>query len=275
MPLAPRRDRPLIARHLVLQDVGGPGQGKLKAARVLVIGAGGLGAPLIQYLAAAGVGTIGIVDDDAGGSRQPPAPGDPRHAGHRPPQGGERGGRGGRASTRTWRSSPTARGSRPRTPARWSQPSTSSPTARTISPRAMRSRTPASTRSAPLVTGRARPVRRHADHDPRPRDRARRDAQPHLSLPLSRCSAARRDPHVRRGGRSRRTRGRDGLDDGDGGRARDPVGFGEGLVGRLLMVDARAMRFETLRYRWDHGNPLSGTPTLADRSAREENERIP
>ena len=53
------------ARHLVLRDVGGPGQAKLKAARVLVIGAGGLGAPLIQYLAAAGVGTIGIVDDDA------------------------------------------------------------------------------------------------------------------------------------------------------------------------------------------------------------------
>jgi adenylyltransferase/sulfurtransferase len=53
------------ARHIVLRDVGGPGQAKLKAARVLVIGAGGLGAPLIQYLAAAGVGTIGIVDDDA------------------------------------------------------------------------------------------------------------------------------------------------------------------------------------------------------------------
>ena len=53
------------ARHLVLAEVGGPGQQKLKAARVLVIGAGGLGAPVIQYLAAAGVGTIGIVDDDA------------------------------------------------------------------------------------------------------------------------------------------------------------------------------------------------------------------
>ena len=52
------------ARHLVLAEVGGPGQQKLKAARVLVIGAGGLGAPVIQYLAAAGVGTIGIVDDD-------------------------------------------------------------------------------------------------------------------------------------------------------------------------------------------------------------------
>jgi molybdopterin-synthase adenylyltransferase len=52
------------ARHLVLPEIGGPGQAKLKAARVLVIGAGGLGAPLIQYLAAAGIGTIGVVDDD-------------------------------------------------------------------------------------------------------------------------------------------------------------------------------------------------------------------
>ncbi|MEH3118502.1 MAG: molybdopterin-synthase adenylyltransferase MoeB [Methylorubrum populi] len=52
------------ARHLVLREVGGPGQARLKAGRVLVIGAGGLGAPLIQYLAAAGIGTIGIVDDD-------------------------------------------------------------------------------------------------------------------------------------------------------------------------------------------------------------------
>jgi molybdopterin/thiamine biosynthesis adenylyltransferase len=52
------------ARHIVLREVGGPGQQKLKKARVLAIGAGGLGAPLLQYLAAAGVGTLGIVDDD-------------------------------------------------------------------------------------------------------------------------------------------------------------------------------------------------------------------
>jgi molybdopterin/thiamine biosynthesis adenylyltransferase len=51
-------------RHLVLKDVGGQGQQKLKAARVLLIGAGGLGSPLVMYLAAAGVGTIGLVDDD-------------------------------------------------------------------------------------------------------------------------------------------------------------------------------------------------------------------
>ncbi len=52
------------ARHIVLRELGGPGQKKMKKARVLVIGAGGLGAPALQYLAAAGVGTIGVIDDD-------------------------------------------------------------------------------------------------------------------------------------------------------------------------------------------------------------------
>ena len=51
-------------RHLVLKEIGGQGQQKLKDARVLVVGAGGLGSPLLAYLAAAGVGTIGIIDDD-------------------------------------------------------------------------------------------------------------------------------------------------------------------------------------------------------------------
>jgi molybdopterin-synthase adenylyltransferase len=52
------------ARHIVLAEVGGVGQARLIAARVLVVGAGGLGAPLLQYLAAAGIGTLGVVDDD-------------------------------------------------------------------------------------------------------------------------------------------------------------------------------------------------------------------
>lgn len=53
------------ARHIILPEVGGTGQARLLDARVLVVGAGGLGSPLLLYLAAAGVGTIGVVDNDS------------------------------------------------------------------------------------------------------------------------------------------------------------------------------------------------------------------
>jgi len=59
------QDLERYARHIVLREVGGAGQAKLRAARVLVIGAGGLGSPVLLYLAAAGVGTMGIADFDA------------------------------------------------------------------------------------------------------------------------------------------------------------------------------------------------------------------
>jgi molybdopterin-synthase adenylyltransferase len=52
------------ARHIVLAEIGGVGQARLIAAKVLVVGAGGLGAPLLQYLAAAGIGTLGVIDYD-------------------------------------------------------------------------------------------------------------------------------------------------------------------------------------------------------------------
>lgn len=65
-PQAPFSDTELnrYARHIVLREIGGPGQKALKDARVLVIGAGGLGSPALLYLAAAGVGTIGVIDED-------------------------------------------------------------------------------------------------------------------------------------------------------------------------------------------------------------------
>ena len=62
--LAGTRDLRRYSRHLLIPEVGLGGQEKLAAARVLVVGAGGLGSPILAYLAAAGVGRIGIVDDD-------------------------------------------------------------------------------------------------------------------------------------------------------------------------------------------------------------------
>jgi molybdopterin/thiamine biosynthesis adenylyltransferase len=67
MPPLPDLTEPQIrryARHIVLAEIGGVGQARLIAARVLVVGAGGLGAPLLQYLAAAGIGTMGVIDSD-------------------------------------------------------------------------------------------------------------------------------------------------------------------------------------------------------------------
>jgi adenylyltransferase/sulfurtransferase len=63
-PMLTSEELERYARHIVLREVGGPGQAALKAARVLVIGAGGLGAPALMYLAATGIGTLGVVDDD-------------------------------------------------------------------------------------------------------------------------------------------------------------------------------------------------------------------
>lgn len=64
MSLTPEESR-RYARHIVLKGVGAPGQQRLKQARVLMVGAGGLGSPVIAYLAAGGVGTVGVVDSDA------------------------------------------------------------------------------------------------------------------------------------------------------------------------------------------------------------------
>jgi molybdopterin-synthase adenylyltransferase len=64
MPPLSEAELERYARHVVLPEIGGAGQQMLKRARVLVVGAGGLGAPVLQYLAAAGIGTLGTIDDD-------------------------------------------------------------------------------------------------------------------------------------------------------------------------------------------------------------------
>ena len=124
-------------RHLVLREVGGQGQQKIKAAKVLVVGAGGLGSPLLMYLAAAGVGTIGIVDDDRVSldnlQRQivhdTPA--------RRRRQGRERQGHDRQAQPARARRDPRHAASTPATRSRSSAATISSPTARTISPPAI------------------------------------------------------------------------------------------------------------------------------------------
>ena len=67
------------SRHIILPEVGGLGQTKLLEAKVLLVGAGGLGSPAAFYLAAAGVGTLGIIDADVGGCQQSPAANPPYH----------------------------------------------------------------------------------------------------------------------------------------------------------------------------------------------------
>ena len=249
------------ARHIVLREVGGPGQAALKGARVLVIGAGGLGAPVLLYLAAAGVGTLGIVDDDTVSlsnlqrqvihatsdigrpkvdsaadviARLNPHVGIEAHALRIDES---------NAVDLIGRYDIVADGSDNFT------------TRYLVSDACYFAQRPLVTAAVGPFDGTLTTLRAHergADGRPNPTFRCLfPEPPPPGTVPA--CAEA----------------GILGALPGVLGSLmafeviREIVGFGQGLVGRLLMIDALAMRFETLNYGWDPANPLSGeTPTL-------------
>jgi adenylyltransferase/sulfurtransferase len=258
-----REELERYARHIVLREVGGPGQAKLKAARVLVVGAGGLGAPVLLYLAAAGVGAIGVIDDDTvalsnlqrqvifatGDIGRPKAE---------------------RASAAVARLNPHVQvevhnarltaANALELFARYdliADGSDNFATRYLVSDACYFAKKPLVTAAVGTFDGSLTSIRAHetrADGTPNPTYRCLfPEPPPPGTVPA--CAEA----------------GILGALPGVLGSLmaleviREIVGFGEGLVGRLLMVDARSLRFETLNYAWDPNNPLSGDkPTIKD-----------
>ena len=245
------------ARHIVLRDIGGPGQQKLGRARVLVIGAGGLGAPLLLYLAAAGVGTIGIVDDDEVSLSNLQ-----RQVIHATPDLGILKTESAAGAIR--RLNPhveviahitrlTAANARElvRRYDLIADGSDNFSTRYAVSDACFHEGKPLITAAIGTFDATLTTIRGHekgADGTPNPTYRCLfPDAPPPGMVPT--CSEV----------------GVIGALAGVVGSMmaleviREIVGFGQGLTGRLMMIDMRDMRFETIRYRWDPDNPLSGT----------------
>jgi adenylyltransferase/sulfurtransferase len=245
------------ARHLVMREVGGPGQAKLKAARVLVIGAGGLGSPLIQYLAAAGIGTIGIVDDDAvslsnlqrqvihgtADIGEPKTKSAASAVSHLNPHV--------RVEGHALRLTEANAGALIAGYDVIADGSDNFETRYTVSDACFRERKPLVTGALGVFDGSLTTIRAHerkADGSRNPTYRCLFPTPPPPGA-IPACAEA----------------GVLGALAGLVGSLmaievmREIVGFGEGLVGRLLMIDARSMRFETLEYAWDARNPLSGS----------------
>jgi adenylyltransferase/sulfurtransferase len=250
------------ARHIVLADVGGPGQQKLKAARVLVVGAGGLGAPLIQYLAAAGVGTLGIVDDDrvALSNLQRQIIHDTASVGRAKVESAREAVArlnplvgveihpirltAGNAAALVGQYDLVADGS------------DNFATRYTVSDACFHARKPLVTAAVGQFDGSLTTLRPfEAGHDGTPNPTYRclfPEAPPDGLLPT--CAQA----------------GIVGALTGVIGSLqameviKEIVSIGTGLVGRLLLYDARSARFETIEYRWDPANPLTGIAAAAE-----------
>jgi molybdopterin-synthase adenylyltransferase len=253
------------ARHIVLREVGGPGQAALGRARVLVIGAGGLGAPVLLYLAAAGVGTLGIVDDDVVTLSNLQ-----RQVIHATPDIGAPKVDSAAAVVRRLNPNVAMKSHNVRLTAQNAfvlidgydivvDGSDNFATRYLVSDACFFAKKPLITAAlgtfdATLTTIRA--FERGADGKPNPTYRCLfPEPPPPGTVPA--CAEA----------------GVLGALAGVVGSMmaletiREIVGFGEGLVGRLIMIDARGMRFEALRYAWDPANPLTGErPTIRDLS---------
>jgi molybdopterin/thiamine biosynthesis adenylyltransferase len=256
------------ARHIVLREVGGPGQAALGRARVLVIGAGGLGAPVLLYLAAAGVGTLGVVDDDAVSLSNLQ-----RQVIHATADIG---------TPKVDSAAATVRGLNPNVTVNAhnvrlaadnalaligdydivADGSDNFATRYLVSDACYFAKKPLVTAALGTFDGTLTTIRafeRGTDGKPNPTYRCLfPEPPPPGSVPA--CAEA----------------GVLGALAGVVGSMmaleviREIVGFGEGLVGRLVMIDARGMRFETLRYGWDPANPLNGEkPTVGDLSGHE------
>jgi adenylyltransferase/sulfurtransferase len=253
------------ARHIVLREVGGPGQNALKNARVLVIGAGGLGAPALLYLAAAGVGTLGVVDDDTVSLSNLQ-----RQVIHATPDVGVPKVETAAATIRRLNPHVNVELHATRLDAgnaldllgRYdliADGSDNFATRYLVSDACFFAKRPLVTAAVGTFDGTLTTIRAHeksADGTPNPTYRCLfPEPPPPGTVPA--CAEA----------------GILGAVAGVLGSLmaleviREIVGFGEGLVGRLVMIDARSMRFETLRYGWDASNPLSGKhPTIRDLS---------
>ena len=253
------------ARQIVLHGVGGPGQNKLKAGRALIVGAGGLGSPALQYLAGAGVGTLGIVDDDAVSLSNLH-----RQVIHASEDVGRLKTESAAAAIARINPHVAVETHGLRLTAHnaldligrydiIADGSDNFATRYLVSDACYFAKKPLVTAAlgtfdATLTTIRAH--ERNAEGKPNPTYRCLfPEPPPPGSVPA--CAEA----------------GVLGALAGVIGSLmaleiiREIVGFGENLVGRLLMIDARTMRFETLRYAWDPENPLSGErPTIKDLS---------
>jgi adenylyltransferase/sulfurtransferase len=253
------------ARHIVLREVGGPGQASLKGSRVLMIGAGGLGAPALMYLAAAGIGILGVVDDDDVSLSNLQ-----RQIIHATPDIGRS--KVASAADKIHALNPHVafRAHAMRMTAANAMAliseydivadgSDNFATRYLVSDACYLAKKPLVSAALGMFDASLTTIRAHESNtagQPNPTYRCLfPDAPPPGTVPT--CEEA----------------GILGALAGVLGSMmaleviREIVGFGEGLVGKLLMIDARVMRFETLRYARDPSNPLNGDhPTIRDLS---------